>query len=121
MSMKRKFVEYWQCCTLPLAVAVALDPRFKMKGVEFFYAKIYREVESEPYVKRARDCLNDLYMNYVGLATSSDNGLNLSNSSSSVTSPTLLDFDRWCTATEVPKAELEPISLSWTYTWEKQS
>lgn len=39
--MKSRFEEYWERCSLGLAVAAMLDPRFKMKLVEYYYAEIY--------------------------------------------------------------------------------
>lgn len=39
--MKSKFEEYWERCSLALAVAAMLDPRFKMKLVEYYYKHIY--------------------------------------------------------------------------------
>lgn len=39
--MRSKFEEYWEKCGLSLAVAAMLDPRFKMKLVEYYYAQIY--------------------------------------------------------------------------------
>ncbi|KAM6547019.1 hypothetical protein CsatB_027755 [Cannabis sativa] len=40
-TMRTKFEEYWERCSLGLAVAAMLDPRFKMKLVEYYYAQIY--------------------------------------------------------------------------------
>ncbi|XP_010535019.1 PREDICTED: zinc finger BED domain-containing protein RICESLEEPER 1-like isoform X2 [Tarenaya hassleriana] len=40
-KMKAKFDEYWSKCSLVLAMAAILDPRFKMKLVEYYYSKIY--------------------------------------------------------------------------------
>ncbi|XP_010465389.1 PREDICTED: zinc finger BED domain-containing protein RICESLEEPER 1-like isoform X2 [Camelina sativa] len=40
-NMKTKFDEYWNKCSLVLAIAAILDPRFKMKLVEYYYSKIY--------------------------------------------------------------------------------
>lgn len=40
-KMKVKFDEYWNKCSLVLAIAAILDPRFKMKLVEYYYSKIY--------------------------------------------------------------------------------
>lgn len=40
-KMKAKFDEYWNKCSLVLAIAAILDPRFKMKLVEYYYSKIY--------------------------------------------------------------------------------
>ncbi|KAI9115799.1 hypothetical protein K1719_013468 [Acacia pycnantha] len=39
--MRSKFDEYWGKCSLGLAVAAMLDPRFKMKLVEYYYPQIY--------------------------------------------------------------------------------
>ncbi|KAH7861725.1 hypothetical protein Vadar_029933 [Vaccinium darrowii] len=41
LKMKTKFDEYWKNCSLALAVAVILDPWFKMKLVEYYYPQIY--------------------------------------------------------------------------------
>ncbi|KAI9114764.1 hypothetical protein K1719_014462 [Acacia pycnantha] len=41
LKMRSKFDEYWEKCSLGLAVAAMLDPRFKMKLVEYYYPQIY--------------------------------------------------------------------------------
>ncbi|KAK7276782.1 hypothetical protein RIF29_17928 [Crotalaria pallida] len=41
LRMRNKFDEYWEKCSLGLAVAAMLDPRFKMKLVEYYYPQIY--------------------------------------------------------------------------------
>ncbi|XP_059663319.1 zinc finger BED domain-containing protein RICESLEEPER 1-like [Cornus florida] len=41
LKMKSKFDDYWKKCSLALAVAAILDPRFKMKVVEYYYPQIY--------------------------------------------------------------------------------
>ncbi|XP_061369850.1 zinc finger BED domain-containing protein RICESLEEPER 1-like isoform X1 [Gastrolobium bilobum] len=41
LRMRSKFDEYWEKCSLGLAVATMLDPRFKMKLVEYYYPQIY--------------------------------------------------------------------------------
>ncbi|KAL5582606.1 hypothetical protein UlMin_015048 [Ulmus minor] len=40
-TMRSRFEEYWERCSLGLAVSAMLDPRFKMKLVEYYYAQIY--------------------------------------------------------------------------------
>ncbi|XP_031384245.1 zinc finger BED domain-containing protein RICESLEEPER 2-like [Punica granatum] len=41
MKMRNEFDDYWERCSLGLAVAVFLDPRFKMKLVEYYFPQIY--------------------------------------------------------------------------------
>ncbi|WOL02380.1 zinc finger BED domain-containing protein RICESLEEPER 2-like isoform X2 [Canna indica] len=62
-EMHEKFDKYWKDCSLVLAIAVVMDPRFKMKLVEFSFAKIYGE-ESARYVKVVNDSIHELYHEY---------------------------------------------------------
>jgi hypothetical protein len=39
-SMKEKFYKYWEMSNTALAVACFLDPRYKMKVVEFYYCEM---------------------------------------------------------------------------------
>ena len=39
-SMKEKFDKYWGVSNVALAVACFLDPRYKMKVVEFYYSEM---------------------------------------------------------------------------------
>ncbi|KAI4306034.1 hypothetical protein L6164_029348 [Bauhinia variegata] len=41
LKMRNKFDEYWGKCSQALAVATMLDPRFKLKLVEYYYPQIY--------------------------------------------------------------------------------
>ncbi|KAL0397119.1 UNVERIFIED_CONTAM: Zinc finger BED domain-containing protein DAYSLEEPER [Sesamum calycinum] len=41
--LMERFTKYWDDCNLVLAVAVVMDPRFKMKLVEFSFSRIYGE------------------------------------------------------------------------------
>ncbi|CDP10690.1 unnamed protein product [Coffea canephora] len=54
-SMQEKFDKYWKICCFILAIAVVMDPRFKMKLVEFSFSKIYNE-EATTYVKISLPC-----------------------------------------------------------------
>nr|DAD19684.1 TPA_asm: hypothetical protein HUJ06_021148 [Nelumbo nucifera] len=66
--MKQKYDKYWDECSLVLAIAVVLDPRFKMEIVTYYYNLIYGEI-AERHVTRVREAMNDLYSEYVGFDT----------------------------------------------------
>ncbi|CAA2971570.1 zinc finger BED domain-containing RICESLEEPER 1-like [Olea europaea subsp. europaea] len=50
LKLKSEFDEYWKKCSLIMAIAAILDPRFKMKLVEYYYPQIYGD--------NASDCIN---------------------------------------------------------------
>jgi len=58
--MHCKFDQYWKDCSFILAIAVVMDPRFKMKLVEFSFSKIYGE-DSARYIKVVDDAIHELY------------------------------------------------------------
>lgn len=64
--MKEKFDKYWRDCSLVLASAVVMDPRFKMKLVEFSFSKIYGD-DAATYVKIVDDGIHELYSEYMAL------------------------------------------------------
>ncbi|KAJ8768087.1 hypothetical protein K2173_021027 [Erythroxylum novogranatense] len=64
--MKEKIDKYWNDCSLVLAIAVAMDPRFKMKLVEFSFSKIYGE-DAPSYIKIVDDGIHELFVEYVAL------------------------------------------------------
>ncbi|XP_021672490.2 zinc finger BED domain-containing protein RICESLEEPER 2 [Hevea brasiliensis] len=41
LKIKSKFDEYWEKCSFSLAVAAMLDPRFKIKLIEYYYQQIF--------------------------------------------------------------------------------
>ena len=59
-----KFGKYWKDCSLVLAIAVVMDPRFKMKLIEFSFSKLYGE-DAPRYVKVVSDAIRELYFEYV--------------------------------------------------------
>ncbi|XP_027066767.1 zinc finger BED domain-containing protein DAYSLEEPER [Coffea arabica] len=65
-SMQEKFDRYWKSCCFILAIAVVMDPRFKMKLVEFSFSKIYNE-EAATYVKIVDEGIHELFVEYVAL------------------------------------------------------
>ncbi|KAK9102047.1 hypothetical protein Sjap_019301 [Stephania japonica] len=66
MPLKEKFERYWKDCSLVLATAVVMDPRFKLKLVEFSFSKIYGE-EAVNYVKIVDDGIHELFSEYLVL------------------------------------------------------
>ncbi|XP_039029285.1 zinc finger BED domain-containing protein RICESLEEPER 1-like [Hibiscus syriacus] len=62
-KMKAKFDKYWSKCSLALAVAAILDPRFKMKLVEYYYSQIYGSTALER-IKEASDGIKELFNAY---------------------------------------------------------
>ncbi|KAI4379490.1 hypothetical protein MLD38_005780 [Melastoma candidum] len=61
-----KIDKYWKDCCLVLAMAVVMDPRFKMKLVEFSFTKIFGE-EGLNYVKLVENSIHELFLEYVSL------------------------------------------------------
>ncbi|XP_019455401.1 PREDICTED: zinc finger BED domain-containing protein RICESLEEPER 3-like isoform X11 [Lupinus angustifolius] len=64
--MHERIDKYWRDCSLVLALAVVMDPRFKMKLVEFSFTKIYGDNAHE-YVKFVEDGIHELFHEYVSL------------------------------------------------------
>ncbi|XP_058756639.1 zinc finger BED domain-containing protein DAYSLEEPER-like [Vicia villosa] len=65
-SMHEKIEKYWRDCSLALVIAVVMDPRFKMKLVEFSFTKIYGE-DAHVYVKIVDDGIHELFHEYATL------------------------------------------------------
>ncbi|KAK6120922.1 hypothetical protein DH2020_045336 [Rehmannia glutinosa] len=85
-KMKRKFDKYWGDCNLLMCIGAILDPRFKMRLVEFAFSKIYDECEARTNVMKVRDALYDLFFEYVEAehTKTRKNGSFVSDSSSSM-------------------------------------
>ncbi|XP_059635151.1 zinc finger BED domain-containing protein DAYSLEEPER [Cornus florida] len=64
--MQEKFDKYWKDCCLVLAIAVVMDPRFKMKLVEFSFSKIYGD-DAATYIKMVDEGIHELFLEYVAL------------------------------------------------------
>ncbi|XP_044472032.1 zinc finger BED domain-containing protein DAYSLEEPER-like [Mangifera indica] len=65
-AMLEKIDKYWKDCCLVLAIAVVMDPRFKMKLVEFSFTKLYG-VDAPTYIKIVDDGIHELFQEYVAL------------------------------------------------------
>ncbi|XP_039071788.1 zinc finger BED domain-containing protein DAYSLEEPER-like isoform X2 [Hibiscus syriacus] len=61
--LKEKFDRYWSDCFLVLAIAVVMDPRFKMKLVEFSFSRIYGD-DAGMWIKIVDDGIHELYHEY---------------------------------------------------------
>jgi hypothetical protein len=95
-----------------------MDPRFKMKLVEFSYSKIYG-AEAAKYVKVVDDAVHDLYKEYVaqppayveqGEANNGPANANNSQGAPASTGDGLLDFDMYLSeiqSSQPSKSELE--------------
>ncbi|CAN0891230.1 Zinc finger BED domain-containing protein RICESLEEPER 1 [Linum grandiflorum] len=62
-KMKAKFDRHWSKCSLALAIAAILDPRFKMKLVEYYYSQIYGSTALDR-IKEVSDGINELFRAY---------------------------------------------------------
>jgi hypothetical protein len=60
LKLRSKFDEYWDKCSLGLAVAAMLDPRFKMKLVDYYYPQIYGSM-STSRIEEVFDGVKALY------------------------------------------------------------
>ena len=75
MKMKTKFDKYWGECNLLLSIAAVLDPRNKMKLIEFCFPMIYPEPKTSLHIDTIRRKLIELYSSYV-TSHSVESGLN---------------------------------------------
>ncbi|KAK3038056.1 hypothetical protein RJ639_032035 [Escallonia herrerae] len=64
--MQESFDKYWKNCCLILAIAVVMDPRFKMKLVEFSFTKIYGD-EAASYTRVVDEGIHELFSEYIAL------------------------------------------------------
>ena len=62
-SMLAKFNSYWANVSVVMAVAVILDPRYKMKLLEFYYPNIYGD-NSDLEIEKIKNICYDLLDEY---------------------------------------------------------
>ncbi|KAL0296047.1 UNVERIFIED_CONTAM: Zinc finger BED domain-containing protein RICESLEEPER 2 [Sesamum radiatum] len=62
--MKIKFDKYWGETNLLMPTAAVLDPRCKMKALEFCFAKLYSFEKVEREISFVRKSLHELYSEY---------------------------------------------------------
>ncbi|WOH01001.1 hypothetical protein DCAR_0520379 [Daucus carota subsp. sativus] len=64
IPMQANFDIYWKSCYLILAIAVVMNPQYKMKLVEFYFGKIYGD-EAATYIKFVEEGIHELFSEYV--------------------------------------------------------
>ncbi|XP_058081736.1 zinc finger BED domain-containing protein RICESLEEPER 2-like [Magnolia sinica] len=109
MGMQVKFDKYWSECSLVMAIAVVLDPRYKMIMVEFICSKLYGAM-SAPEVDKIRDAVNDLYNFYVCAAKDKSPHVGSSSAIDEPSEETVDDFMSYVaqrTQMQTPVSELE--------------
>ncbi|XP_024972718.1 zinc finger BED domain-containing protein RICESLEEPER 2-like [Cynara cardunculus var. scolymus] len=65
LKMKKKFDKYWGTCNLLISIGAVLDPRYKMKLVEFSFSSIYSADEAPKKMKIVQDTLTKMFEEYV--------------------------------------------------------
>ncbi|XP_031285981.1 zinc finger BED domain-containing protein RICESLEEPER 2-like [Pistacia vera] len=64
-KMKEKFDKFWGECNVLMYVAAVLDPRLKMRVIQWAFPKMYSELESRANTITVWDTLYELYGEYV--------------------------------------------------------
>ncbi|XP_031264837.1 zinc finger BED domain-containing protein RICESLEEPER 2-like [Pistacia vera] len=64
-KMKQKFDKYWGECNLLMVVLAVLNPRLKMRVIQWAFPKIYPEAEAPANIVSVRDALYEVYEEYV--------------------------------------------------------
>ncbi|CAN6540769.1 unnamed protein product [Malus baccata var. baccata] len=117
-TMQERIEKYWKNCSLALATAVVMDPRFKMKLVEFSFNKIYGE-EAPMHIKVVDDGIHELFHEYLTLplpltptyADEGNNNIKIEDSQGGaiLTDNGLTDFDMYImeTTSQQMKSELD--------------
>nr|XP_027067613.1 zinc finger BED domain-containing protein RICESLEEPER 2-like [Coffea arabica] len=70
-KMKMKFDKYWGECNLMMSIAAILDPRLKMRVINYCFPLIYPPHEVQANINKVRQALYDLYAEYVQVHVSS--------------------------------------------------
>ncbi|KAF5478514.1 hypothetical protein F2P56_005066 [Juglans regia] len=112
LKMKAKFDKYWSKCSFALAAAAILDPRFKMKLVEYYYSLIYGSAALDR-IKEVSDGIRELFNAYSICSTMIDQGSALPGSSlpstSNDTRDRLRGFDKFLHETSLSQNEISDL------------
>ncbi|XP_073159407.1 zinc finger BED domain-containing protein RICESLEEPER 1-like [Henckelia pumila] len=95
LKLKTKFDEYWKKCSLIMAIAAILDPRFKMKLVEYYYPQIYGDTALD-CIDIVSNCIKALYNGHAIYSPLAAHGqCSNSETSGSAVKDRLTGFDRF--------------------------
>ncbi|KAL4579265.1 hypothetical protein LXL04_015403 [Taraxacum kok-saghyz] len=115
--MKQKFDKYRGECNLIMSIGAILDPRCKMRVIEFCFPRMYPESESREYIEKVKKALYELYGEYTdeyysslgeeSAQSSSGNGNNVSIQPSSSGWSEFAQFVRTIENVQPQKSELD--------------
>jgi hypothetical protein len=74
LKMLSKFEKYWSKFSVVLAIAIILDPRFKLNFVNFIYMRLYGISKSREYL-HVREKLFFLFTEYNGSSSTTSSTL----------------------------------------------
>uniref|UniRef100_A0A803NBP7 hAT-like transposase RNase-H fold domain-containing protein n=1 Tax=Chenopodium quinoa TaxID=63459 RepID=A0A803NBP7_CHEQI len=94
-KMYEKFGKYWSEFSTFMAVAVVLDPRYKLQCVNWGYMRIYGQhsIEYELEFSKVKDALRRLYEAYESTHSSSSKAIPTTNASNEASDDFMMDFD----------------------------
>ncbi|CAL5039304.1 unnamed protein product [Urochloa decumbens] len=69
VPMLNKFEKYWDIANKLLEIATILDPRYKMKSIEYYYRLLYDPFVAELRVNSTRKLFSDLFGEYASQAS----------------------------------------------------
>ncbi|XP_027157984.1 zinc finger BED domain-containing protein RICESLEEPER 1-like [Coffea eugenioides] len=73
-KMKLKFDKYWGECNLLMFITAILDPRCKMRVINYCFPLLYPPHEVQSNIGKVRQALYDLYDEYVEIHVSGQSG-----------------------------------------------
>ncbi|KAL0329434.1 UNVERIFIED_CONTAM: Zinc finger BED domain-containing protein DAYSLEEPER [Sesamum radiatum] len=74
-KMKSKFDKYWGDSNLLMSIAAVLDPRCKLRALEFCFPRLYSSENVERQIVVVRNTLYELYSEYVAISNIKDESI----------------------------------------------
>uniref|UniRef100_M1BWR2 Ac transposase n=1 Tax=Solanum tuberosum TaxID=4113 RepID=M1BWR2_SOLTU len=100
LKLKSRFDEYWKKCSLALAIAAILDPRFKMQLVKYYYPQIYGD-SAPDCINIVSDCMKALYNGHAIYSPLAPNGQAEASQVGGANNDRLTGFDKFIYETSV--------------------